>query len=195
MTDAIIDPPEPPGLTDGRILLRPLAYADRDALYAAVIESKDDVGRWMGWCHPDYSMVDTEAWFATCESEWADPKGERSFAIFDALSGALLGSAGVNQFNRVHHFANLGYWVRSSRLRRGVASAAALLVARYAFDSLGLARIEIVAQVQNVASRKVAEKIGCRLEGIARDRLAFRERHFDAAMYSLLPGDIAQPLR
>lgn len=64
------------------------------------------------------------------------------------------------------------------------------MVARYGFDSLGLARIEILAQVPNVASRRVAEKAGGHLEGIARNRLAFGNRHFDAALYSLLPGDL-----
>jgi ribosomal-protein-serine acetyltransferase len=178
-------------LTDGRLLLRPLADTDRDALYAAVIESKDHVGRWMGWCHPDYALADTEAWIATCERAWADPAGDRAFAILDAANGSMLGSAGVNQFNRVHHYCNLGYWIRWSRVRQGIASAAALMVARYAFDVLGMARIEVVAQVPNIASRKVAEKIGCRLEGIARQRLAFRDLHHDAALYSLLPADLA----
>ena len=178
-------------LTDGRLLLRPLTRADRDPLFSAVMESKDHVGRWMGWCHPDYALADTEAWIETCERAWADPAGDRAFAIFDASTGAMLGSAGVNQFNRVHHYCNLGYWTRSSHVRQGIASAAARMVARFAFDVLRMARIEIVAQVQNVASRKVAERLGCQLEGIARQRLAFRERHHDAALYSLVPADLA----
>ena len=43
---------------------------------------------------------------------------------------------------------------------RIVATAAALLVARFGFDELGLQRIEIIAAVSNKASQRVAEKIG-----------------------------------
>jgi RimJ/RimL family protein N-acetyltransferase len=191
VTDAILDPPERPTLRDGRILLRPLVPADRDALYQAVAESKEEVGRWMAWCHPDYSPAESAEWIAICERGWAAEQGDRDFGIFEAASGRLLGCIGVNQFNRVHRFANVGYWVRTSSARQGVATAAARLIARYAFEVLGLARIEIVAQVPNVASCKVAEKLGCRLEGVLRSRIAFRTSYFDAAMYSLLPGDLA----
>jgi RimJ/RimL family protein N-acetyltransferase len=193
VTDAIIDQPARPTLSDGRILLRPLAAADRDALYEAVAESREEVGRWMAWCHPDYSPDESAQWIAICERGWAAENGDREFAIFDARAGRLLGCIGVNQFNRVHHFANVGYWVRTSAARQGVATAAARLIARYAFDVLELARIEIVAQVPNVASCKVAEKLGCRLEGVLRARIAFRASHLDAAMYSLLPGDVTEP--
>jgi RimJ/RimL family protein N-acetyltransferase len=190
LTDAIIDPPERPTLADGRVLLRPLSSADRDALYAAVEESKAEIGRWMEWCKADYALKDAEEWIAHSETSWASATGERTFGIFDAASVEFLGNCGLNQFNRVHHFANLGYWMRTSRARRGFATAATRLLARYAFECAGLARIEIVVQVPNVASRRVAEKAGCKLEGIARNRLAFREQHFDAALYSLVPGDL-----
>lgn len=51
-----------PILTDGSLLLRPLGPVDRDALYAAIDESRETVGRWMSWLKPDYSMKDAEEW-------------------------------------------------------------------------------------------------------------------------------------
>ena len=65
MTDAIIDPPERPTLSDGRVRLRPLVPDDRDALYAAIVESKEEVGRWMAWCHPGYSLQEAADWIAS----------------------------------------------------------------------------------------------------------------------------------
>jgi ribosomal-protein-serine acetyltransferase len=171
------------------ILARTLASGDLESLYAAVLESKDAVGRWMSWCHPDYSVGDAEEWIAHCERSW-EARADREFGIFDATSGELLGCAGINQFNRVHNFANVGYWVRTSRVGKGVAPAAVLSLAKFAFGELRLSRIEIVAQVDNVASRRVAEKVGCQFEGIARNRIVYRGQPRDAALYSLIPGDI-----
>jgi RimJ/RimL family protein N-acetyltransferase len=175
-------------VTDG-IIVRPLAAGDVESLHAAVLESREAVGRWMSWCQPDYAARDAEGWIAHCRRNW-DAGLDREFGIFDASSGEVLGCAGINQFNRVNNFANLGYWVRTSRVGRGVASNAVLMLARFAFGELKLTRIEIVAQVDNVASRRVAEKAGCRFEGIARNRILYRGQPRHAALYSLVPGDI-----
>jgi RimJ/RimL family protein N-acetyltransferase len=93
----------------------------------------------------------------------------------------------VNHLNREHRFANLGYWVRESAQGRGVASGAGRLAARFAFETVGVSRLEIVAAHDNVASRKTAERIGGQLEGILRNRLVLKGTPIDAAMYALIP--------
>jgi RimJ/RimL family protein N-acetyltransferase len=178
-----------PTLAETRVLLRPLAWDDRDALYAAVDESREALGAWMSWCNPAYSVRDAGEWIDRCERSW-ESQGDREFGIFDAASGEVLGCTGINQFNRINNFANLGYWVRTSRAGQGIASAAALLLAKWAFRELKINRIEIVALAGNAASRRVAEKIGCRFEGIARNRLVFRGLPHDGALYSLVPRDV-----
>jgi len=177
-------------LTHGDILIRPHAAGDVEPMYAAVVESMATVGRWMSWCSADYSLRDAMTFYERCAKAW-DTEGDREFGIFDVASGEMLGCVGINQINRLNRFANMGYWVRASRERRGIASTAARLAAGYAFAALGLARIEIVVLPDNLASRRVAEKIGARFECVARNRLRFGNEAHDAAMYSLLPGDAA----
>ena len=160
-------------------------------MYAAVIESMATVGRWMAWCHPGYAMHDAQAWYERGAAAWA-AGGDREFGIFDATSGDVLGCVGINQINRVNLFANMGYWVRASRTGAGIASTAARLASRFGFSTLGLARIEIVVLPDNGASRRVAEKVGAHFEGLARSRLQFGNEPRDAAMYSLVPGDLPQ---
>lgn len=60
----------------------------------------------------------------------------------------------------------MGYWVRTSQTRRGIATAAVRLIARFGFEDLGLRRLELLIATDNFASRRVAEKVGARLEGI-----------------------------
>ena len=176
-------------IADG-ILIRPCVPDDAEAIFAAVVESHCTVGRWMSWCHPGYAIADAHSWIAHCTSQWSQG-GDREFGIFDAESGIALGCIGVNQINRVHNIANVGYWVRASGEGRGIASTAARRVAAFAFAELGLSRIEIVALPDNVVSRRVAEKLGAAFECIARNRLLFRGQPREAAVYSLLPGDLA----
>ena len=177
-------------LTDGKILIRPHAAGDVGPMHEAVVESMATVGRWMAWCHEGYSMQDAMTFYERCATAW-DTDGDREFGIFDAGSGEVLGCVGINQINRVNRFANMGYWVRASRERRGIASAAARLASGFAFAGLGLARIEIVVLPGNAASRRVAEKIGARFECIARNRLQFGDEARDAALYSVVPDDLS----
>ena len=180
-------------LTDGRLCLRPWQVRDAAALFDAARESTGSVGRWLPWCHAGYRVEDAAAWIAHCQSGWR--AGEHfAFPIFDARSGDLIGGVGLNQLNRLHRSANLGYWIRQSRQRQGIAVAAATLVARFGFEQRGLVRIEIVAMPDNQPSRRTAETIGARFEAIARQRLWANGQAHDAAVYGLIPQDLPQPV-
>ena len=56
--------------------------------------------------------------------------------------------------------------------RRGVALAAARLVVRWAFEEVGVERLEILTYPGNAASQALAEKLGFRREGLLRGFLA-----------------------
>jgi len=175
--------------TDGRIRIRPAHPEDAGALYEAIRESIAEISRWAPWCGPDYSEADARSFLASRAEAWS--KGtEYDFVILDAADGKLLGGCGLNQFNRGHRFADLGYWVRTSRTGRGLATAAVRLLARFGFEELGLCRLEIVASVGNGASQRVAEKAGATREGLARNRHVVRDAIRDAVMYSLIPEDL-----
>jgi RimJ/RimL family protein N-acetyltransferase len=176
-------------LTDTVITLRPLERGDRDAIYAAVIESIAEISPWLPWCHPGYAPNETASFIESTIQWWAQ-RSQFAFGIFDAANGAFIGGAGVNQVNTQHRYANIGYWVRTSRTGRGLAPRALRLGARFAFETLGLQRVEIAVEPDNYASRRVAEKAGATFEGILRNRIFKRGRPCTAALYSLVPEDL-----
>ena len=177
-------------LTDGELLLRPLERGDRDALYEAVVESIEQVSPWLPWCHVGYAITETEAFIESSITAWVQ-QAHFPLAIFDAHSGQYFGGTGVNHIDRQNRLGCIGYWVRTSATGRGIASRAVRLVARFAFETLQLSRIEIVARPENMASRRVAEKAGAKLETIARNRIVQHGRPYVAALYSLIPSDLA----
>ena len=63
--------------------------------------------------------------------------------------------------------ATLGYWIDRNAAGRGHATRAVRLALAYAFDHIGLHRVQPAIIPRNVASRRVAEKVGFRLEGRA----------------------------
>jgi RimJ/RimL family protein N-acetyltransferase len=111
-----------------------------------------------------------------------------SMGIFSEDEELLLGGIGINQINREHNFGQLGYWIRQSQQGRQIAPRAVRMIAGFAFETLGLTRLEIVVQEGNQASRRVAEKAGAAFEGVLKNRLVVRGTPFAAAMYSLTPS-------
>ncbi|HUK13504.1 MAG TPA: GNAT family N-acetyltransferase [Thermoanaerobaculaceae bacterium] len=161
---------------------------DAPAVAEAVGESLAELGQWMPWAHPAYAIPDALEWITAQAAGRADGSAFE-FLVCDARGG-LLGACGINCINKGNRFANLGYWVRTSATRRGVAVGAVALVAAWSFEHTDLVRLEIVAAVGNLASRRVAEKAGALREGTLRSRLSIHGRPHDAVIYSLIrpPG-------
>ena len=164
--------------------MRPHRKTDAPALHEAVLESVAEVGRFMPWCHPAYSLADAERWVTECEEKFRTGS-EFEFVIADAHD-RFLGVCGLNCLNPGHRKANLGYWVRTSAAGMGVATEAARQVIGFAFSETGLARLELVCAVENLASRRVARKLGAIEEGVLHDRLWVGEIALDAVIYAVL---------
>ena len=177
-------------LMEGNLLLRPLERTDRDALYEAVVESVAEVSPWLPWCHAGYAQAETEAFIESCITAWAQ-QAHFPLGIFDVQTGRYLGGSGVNHIDRQNRMCAVGYWVRTSEVGHGIAPRAVRMVARFAFDSLQISRIEIFARLENRASRRVAEKAGAKFETIARNRIVQHGVAYDGALYSLIPSDLA----
>lgn len=176
-------------LADHRIRLRPYQLDDIDELFLAARESIEEVGRWLPWCHYDYTREESSAWIESRPQAWRDGI-EYSFAIIECASGRLVGGCGLNQFDYDRQRCNLGYWVRTSATRHGFGTAAARLVARWGVETLNLERMEIIAAVGNIASQRVAIKAGAMREGIARSRIRIRGVQHNAVVFSLIRSDL-----
>src|SRR3990167_6454399 len=105
-------------LNSGPFVLRPVSDEDAPSIVEAVRESTATVGAWMSWATPSYSHAEAIAWIRACETSRAEGTGYE-FGIFTSATGRFVGAAGLNQFNKVNNFCNLGYWVRESAQRRG----------------------------------------------------------------------------
>ncbi len=178
-------PPAPHRLMADGLCLHPWQRDDVAALHQAVLESAASVGLWLPWCHSNYGADDAVAWIEYCQSAW-HAREQFAFGIVKAGSGMLLGGVGLSQCNWIQRSANLGFWVRSSCQQQGIAAKAALRVARFGFEKCDLNRIELLVLPDNIASRRTAEKIGAKFEGIVPRRLQER----DVAVYALGPDDL-----
>jgi RimJ/RimL family protein N-acetyltransferase len=85
------------------------------------------------------------------------------FSVIHKASGELIGDCGLEQMEiEGAQAAELGYDFRSAYWRQGFATEAATAVRDYAFQVLHWPRLISLIRVGNIASQRVAEKIGMR---------------------------------
>jgi RimJ/RimL family protein N-acetyltransferase len=110
------------------------------------------------------------------------------FAVAESKGGALVG--GVNLRLGEHEIAEVSYFLAPEARGRGHATRAVRLLARWAFEALGVQRLELRTELWNEASQRVAERAGFMREGIERaSRAAPDGSRFDSVLFSLLPLD------
>ena len=182
--------PDPP-LTDGVVDLRPWAEGDVVAIADACRDP--EIAHWIDDVPAPYSRADARAYVATARRGWKDGS-LWAFAVTDTRTGDVLGSCGIGWQDRAQAVAEIGYWVRSDTRRRGIATRAVRLAARWAFDECGVQRLQLRADTRNAASLRVAERAGFHREGVLRSiRYSHRQRRrVDFAMYSVLPGEMSE---
>ncbi len=168
------------------VSIRPFQLTDTEALYEAVVESADALKPWMPWCRSEYSVSEATEWIET-QIDAFQQGNQYQFAIVS--NEQILGVCGLNGIQPENRLANLGYWVRTSACGRGNATAAARLLARWAFANTDLERLEIIVAVGNLASLRVAAKVGAVWEGMLRGRLRLNDKTHDAILFSIMRSD------
>lgn len=164
--------------------LRPYRLEDAPQLLDAARESADALQPWMPWCHPGFSLGDSRTW-AERQIEMF-PAGEEFEFVIEDRDGRFLGGCGLNHLDHYNRRANLGYWVRSSATRQGVATRAVTLLVDWAFRNTPLTRLEIVIAQGNVASLGVAKKAGAAHEGTLRNRIVLHGTAHDAELFAFV---------
>ena len=178
-------------LCDDRLYLRPPRLGDAGQIYAACQDA--EIQRWTAVPSP-YSRADAEM-FATDLVPTGWSTGHSAIlGVFDRGGDRLLAMIGLHDIEEREAAqggrAELGYWCAPWARGKGVVTDAGRLVCRWAFDELGLARIDWYAAVGNHRSRRVAEKIGFTIEGIQRLRIVQRGERQDAWAGGLLREDL-----
>ncbi len=173
-----------PTLEDDAIVLRHWREDDIPEIVEACQDA--EIVRWISKIPIPYGEKEARDFLALAESGQEDWTF-LAFAITERKDGRLLGSISVTLRGEV---GEVGYYVSADVRRRGVGTRAVRIVSRWALEDLGLARLQLVADVGNTASARVAEKLGYRREGILRAWLDNRGTRTDVIMYSLLPGEI-----
>ncbi len=174
--------PPVPGLEAEGVILRPFEVKDAAALVAAC---RDAAILRFTFMQDGLTEAGAVEWINRSNERWLD--GYPRFAIVDPDDDRLLGQVGLN-VNVRHLSAEGHYWMKASDRQRGVASSALGLVADWGF-SKGIQRLFLLIHPENVASNRLARRMGFTREGVLRSYEPVKDQRPDLVSWSLLPGD------
>jgi len=170
--------------------MRPLAEADAAELHSLIERNRAQLARWLQWAQ-DQTPEQTLAYIRRALAKESDGHGLTRAILAERR---IVGVVGFPRIDPPHRCAEIGYWLDEAHQGRGIMTSSLAALVEHAFESLQLNRLEIRTDIENAASRAVAERLGFRYEGTLRQ--AYRiagERYSDDAVYSLLAADRDQP--
>jgi RimJ/RimL family protein N-acetyltransferase len=174
-----------PDLSDGTVRLRMPDRGDIDAIHEACQDPA--IIRFTRVPFP-YSRLHAQAFVRNAQHELRTGTGVHLVAA-DPQTDALLGVCGM-VLDHPRRSAEVGYWVAPPARGRHVARRSVRQIVAWGFAEHGLQRVQLMADVRNTASQRVAEACGFTREGVLRsyeDRLGDR---IDYVMFSVLPGEL-----
>lgn len=188
-------PPTPYRIETDRLVLRPWAFTDAEALAAAVVRSRDHLLPWLPWS--SFGPHDADQALATIRRFRGqfDLDLDHVFGIFADDDRTVVGGSGLH--NRIGPGAReIGYWIDVERTRQGFAREATAALTKVGFEHLAQRKIEIRVQPENEPSVAIPRQLGFVDTGLLRSTCpgADAATFHDARVYSMLATEyVASP--
>ena len=155
-------------LEDESVLLRPLELTDVDNLLDISLNEPET------W---EYSLVRANGKenlenYIQLALKAKENKTEFPFVVFDKKTEKYAGSTRFYDINVAFKTLQLGYtWYGKEFRGTGLNKHCKYLLLQYAFETLGMERVEFRADNNNLRSIAAMKSIGCKVEGVLRNHM------------------------
>jgi len=179
-----------PRLVGRHVYLRPPRRGDWQQWAELRAVSRDFLTPWEPtWPGDALTQAAFRQRLARSTKDWADDLCY-SFFIFRRADDDLVGGVTLSNVRRgVAQTASVGYWIGRPYARNGHMTDAVATLVAYAFDKLGLHRVEAACQPNNVPSRSLLKRVGFEEEGRARKYLRINGLWQDHVLLARLAED------
>ena len=170
----------------------PVSFEFANQLFGIVEKNRDHILPWLDWALPEMTAkAEDEYNFSLfADEDWA--AGKRfEFAIFKQGKDEILGGISLIRKNKRDKSGELAYWLKKEATGNGYMQEAVFLIERFALE-LGYERLVIRNDVENLSSKKVAERAGYTFEGVERHGHYDRQngKFVDINVFSKLRSEI-----
>lgn len=170
-------------ILNNNLILKQTTLDHAEELFQLVQKNRDYLREFLPWLDNSSKVDDTIESIKASDKELLET-GTPRFSIF--LEDEIIGTIAFHPINNFHKNGSIGYWIDKSHSGKGYMTEAAKAVVEYGFCVLNLNRIVIRCNTKNLASQKVAEKLGFQYEGTLRECENLYGQFADNKVYSML---------
>lgn len=178
---------ESPTLRGPRVTLRPTRLEDAPALFELARDPA--VTKYLAWPSPTCVEETREHLRLSAEQQRAPGSDIIHFCIARTGDDTPLGKTSLMHIHLAHRRAAVGSWIGRPFWGQGFMRETKALTLAYAFDALGLERVEAWVDIDNQRSLSSLERCGFRREGIARRHKRRGEAFVSQVLMAILRGE------
>jgi len=171
-----------PVLETANYQLRRIVAADMPAVFRGLSDPR--VTEYYGISYATLASSQEQMdWY---EQVWLDGTGLWWGICSKEKPEQLIGTCGLHEWEQEHHCAETGFWLSPDHWGKAVIPECMNVIVNHCFKHLGLHRLQAMVEPENIASWRLIEKLGFRLEGVLRECEYKNGRYVDLKCYSLL---------
>lgn len=157
-----------------------------ETLYNLIKSNFLHLSPFLDFIKEDVTVEDEKAYLKMMIQQHAENKA-RLFMIY--YEETMIGTIDLHHIDQANYKAEVGYWIAEGYTGKQIVTKCVKQLCHYAFETLSLNKLTIMADVNNIASCKVAEKAGFKFVATDYEDVFNGERFRDMNRYVLLKRD------
>lgn len=133
-----------------------------ETIFQLVENNREYLTKWLPWPPETKTVEDTKDFIKKALTSFAE--GERMSCAIE-YQGEIVGVIGFNKIQKDLKKVEIGYWLSEEKQGKGIVTRACKRLIQYAFEEMGMEKVEIQVQPGNSDSQKICERLGFTKEG------------------------------
>lgn len=173
-------------IIDNSLLLRSYQPDDAKELFSAVNNSRQHLHAWLEWVD---KTTKQEHSLQFIQQSLHQLHTQEALALGIFLNDHIIGGIGMHHWDQPTRKAQIGYWIAKEHEGKGIVNRCLERFVDFLFEKIGLNKIEVHFVPANKRSAKVAERLGCKVEGIIRQSVIRNGLPEDIVITGLLKSE------
>lgn len=151
-----------------RLILRPPKMSDYKDIASGI--SNINISKYLSVVPHPYTDEDAKWYISKCIKDWSkDPLTKYALFIELKETGRVIGALDLTKVDIRQGTAHTGSWLNEDYHRNAYMTEAKIAVNNFAFNKLGLRKLETEVYDDNIASNRTQQKLGYTNEGLSRE--------------------------
>lgn len=172
---------------DKEIKLTQLELSDAKDIFETIDSQREYLGRWLPFVALTREISNSEQFV---DSVVNAPEGRAEYVFAIKKNNQFVGLIGFKDTDRLNRKAEIGYWLSEKFQKQGIITKSVEKLCEFAFEEMGINRIQIKCAVGNKLSSNIPKRLGFKLEGVERQgELLTGGVYTDLEIYSKLKSE------